>query len=32
MFKLEEFYLDGTSQLVKRWQKCIAPEGSYAEK
>jgi len=29
----EEFYLDdGISQPVKRWQKCIALEGSYVEK
>lgn len=28
----EEFYLDGTSKLVNRWQKCIALEGSYVEK
>ena len=28
----EEFYLNGISKLVNRWQKCIALEGSYVEK
>jgi [histone H3]-lysine36 N-dimethyltransferase SETMAR len=28
----KEFYLNGISKLVNRWQKCIALEGSYVEK